>query len=95
MSGEIQTSATAERGLRKSLTGTVMSNKMDKTVVVAVPRRVKHPEYKKYVKSRETYKAHDDKNECNVGDTVVIHECRPLSRDKRWRVTSITRRATA
>jgi small subunit ribosomal protein S17 len=82
-----------ERGVRKTLIGTVYSDKMDKTVVVMIERLVKHPQYKKYVKRRAKYKAHDEKNECRSGDTVSIIETRPLSRDKRWRVKEIIRRA--
>ena len=82
-----------ERGLRKILIGTVHSDKMDKTVVVMVERLVKHPRYKKYVKKGAKYKAHDEKNECHTGDVVSIIETRPLSRDKRWRVKEIIRKA--
>ena len=82
-----------ERGVQKTLIGTVYSDKMDKTVVVMIERLVKHPQYKKYVKRRAKYKAHDEKNECRSGDTVSIIETRPLSRDKRWRVKEIIKRA--
>jgi len=82
-----------ERGIRKILIGTVHSDKMDKTVVVMVERLVKHPRYKKYVKKGAKYKAHDEKNECHTGDVVSIIETRPLSRDKRWRVKEIIRKA--
>jgi small subunit ribosomal protein S17 len=82
-----------ERGVRKTLIGTVYSDRMDKTVVVMIERLVKHPQYKKYVKRRAKYKAHDEKNECRSGDTVSIIETRPLSRDKRWRVKEIIKRA--
>ena len=78
---------------RKQRAGTVVSNKMDKTVVVLVERLVKHPKYRKYLKARKRYKAHDEKNTCQVGDQVEIIETRPLSRDKRWAVRSILRRA--
>ena len=78
---------------RKQRAGTVVSNKMDKTVVVLVERLVKHPKYRKYLKARKKYKAHDEKNTCQVGDQVEIIETRPLSRDKRWAVRSILRRA--
>ncbi len=71
---------------RRELTGRVVSNKMDKTVVVRVTRRVKHARYKKYLNRSSTYKAHDENNECLVGDEVIIQESRPLSRQKRWRV---------
>jgi small subunit ribosomal protein S17 len=73
--------------------GVVVSDKMDKTVVVAVHRLVKHPRYGKYVKRRTHFKAHDEKNDCSVGDRVVIAETRPLSRDKRWRVRKILEKA--
>ena len=78
---------------RKQRAGTVVSNKMDKTVVVLVERLVQHPKYRKYLKARKKYKAHDEKNTCQVGDQVEIIETRPLSRDKRWAVRSILRRA--
>lgn len=74
------------RGMRKIKVGTVVSDAMDKTVVVRVERLVPHPVYKKYTKRRAQYKAHDEKNECRVGDRVEIIETRPLSKDKRWRV---------
>jgi small subunit ribosomal protein S17 len=73
--------------------GVVVSNKMDMTVVVEVTRRVLHPKYKKYIKRRKRYKAHDAANDCNVGDQVLLEETRPLSKDKRWRVKEITERA--
>ena len=82
-----------ERNLRKVMTGTVVSNKMDKTVVVAVERLVQHPLYKKPVKNTQRFKAHDENNECKLGDTVAMMETRPLSKDKRWRVTEILERA--
>jgi small subunit ribosomal protein S17 len=69
---------------RRTLTGRVVSDKMDKTVSVEVIRRVKHSRYQKYVNRRNVYKAHDDANECQVGDTVVVRESRPLSKTKRW-----------
>ena len=71
---------------RRTLTGRVVSDKMDKTVTVEVVRRVKHAKYRKYVNRCKTYKAHDEANECHVDDVVVIEESRPLSRLKRWRV---------
>lgn len=80
---------TTERGKRKTLVGVVVSDKMDKTVVVKVDQLVKHPVYKKYIKRRERYKAHDEQNTCAAGDKVLIVETRPLSRDKRWRVREI------
>lgn len=76
---------------KKVYTGKVVSSKMDKTVVVAVTRTLQHPLYKKTVKKVSRFKAHDDANACNVGDTVQIVECRPLSKDKRWQVLSIVR----
>ena len=82
-------------GRRKTLTGTVVSDKMDKTVVVRVERRVLHGRYKKYVKKRKKYMAHDENNECRIGDVVKIMECRPLSKHKCWRVVEILRRAEA
>jgi small subunit ribosomal protein S17 len=82
-----------ERGIRKTLVGTICSDKMDKTVVVMIERLVKHPRYKKYVKRRAKYKAHDETNECHTGDTVSIIETRPLSREKRWRVKEVIRKA--
>lgn len=71
---------------KKQLTGTVISNKMQKTVVVKVERIKKHPKYKKRYKVSKKYKAHDEKGEYKIGDKVIIEECRPLSRDKKWRV---------
>lgn len=80
------------RGIRKTKVGLVVSDRMDKTVVVRVERLVPHPVYKKYVKRRTTYKAHDEKNECRVGDRVEIVETRPLSKEKRWRVCRLIER---
>ena len=77
---------------KKRLTGVVVSDKMDKTVVVMVERMVRHPRYGKYIKRRKKYHAHDEKNECRTGDVVEIIESRPLSRTKRWRVVRIIRR---
>ena len=82
-----------ERNLRKTRTGEVISNKMDKTVVVAVEDHVKHPLYKKIVKRTYKLKAHDEQNECNVGDIVKVMETRPLSKDKRWRLVEIMEKA--
>ncbi len=82
-----------ERGLRKSQTGVVISDKMDKTVVVQVDRLVKHSTYKKYVRRRAKYTVHDESNACKVGDRVVIRETRPLSKTKRWRVSQIVEKA--
>ena len=82
-----------ERNLRKTRTGKVISNKMDKTIVVAVEDNVKHPLYNKIVNDTVKYKAHDENNECGVGDKVLIMECRPYSKDKRWRVVEIIEKA--
>ncbi|MBO4902219.1 MAG: 30S ribosomal protein S17 [Lachnospiraceae bacterium] len=82
-----------ERNLRKTRIGKVTSNKMDKTIVVAVENHVKHPLYKKYVKKTYKLKAHDENNECNIGDTVKVMETRPLSKDKRWRLVEIVEKA--
>ena len=78
-----------ERNLRKTRVGKVVSNKMDKTIVVAIEDHIKHPLYKKIVKRTYKLKAHDEKNECNIGDTVKVMETRPLSKDKRWRLVEI------
>ena len=82
-----------ERNLRKTRTGKVVSDKMDKTIVVAVEDHVKHPLYKKIVKRTYKLKAHDENNECKVGDTVKVMETRPLSKDKRWRLVEIIEKA--
>lgn len=82
-----------ERSNRKTRTGVVSSDKMDKTVVVEVTEHVRHPLYGKYVKRTVKIKAHDEKNECGVGDTVRLMETRPLSRDKHWRVSEIIEKA--
>ena len=82
-----------ERNLRKTRTGKVVSNKMDKTIVVAIEDHVKHPLYGKIVKRTYKLKAHDENNECGVGDRVLIMETRPLSRDKRWRLVQIIEKA--
>jgi small subunit ribosomal protein S17 len=79
----------AERNLRKSKTGVVTSNKMAKTITVAVERKVKHPIYGKFVKKTNKFHAHDEQNECSIGDTVRIMECRPLSKSKRWRLVEV------
>ncbi|HOK42150.1 MAG TPA: 30S ribosomal protein S17 [Thermoclostridium caenicola] len=83
----------AERNLRKTRVGRVVSDKMDKTIVVAVEDNVRHPIYKKTVKRTTKFKAHDENNECKVGDRVLIMETRPLSRDKRWRLVEIIEKA--
>ena len=82
-----------KRNNHKTMTGTVVSNKMDKTVVVAVTTAAKHGMYSKTIKVTNKYKAHDAKNECGIGDKVSIEECRPLSREKRWSVAAILERA--
>ena len=82
-----------ERNLRKTSTGKVVSDKMDKTIVVAVEDHVKHPLYNKIVKRTYKLKAHDENNECKVGDTVKVMETRPLSKDKRWRLVEIMEKA--
>jgi len=82
-----------ERNLRKSRIGLVISDKMDKTVVVAVVFKVKHPLYKKYITQTKKFKAHDEENACGIGDKVKIIETRPLSKDKCWRVAEIIEKA--
>lgn len=78
-----------ERGSKKTQVGVVVKDKMQKTVVVQVDHLVKHPVYKKYIKRKVTFKAHDERSECALGDKVLIVESRPLSRDKRWRVRQV------
>lgn len=82
-----------ERNLRKTRTGKVISDKMDKTIVVAVIDNVRHPLYNKIVKRTYKLKAHDENNECGIGDTVRVMETRPLSKDKRWRLVEIIEKA--
>ena len=82
-----------ERNLRKTRVGIVTSDKMDKTVVVTIKNRVRHPLYNKIVNDTVKYKAHDENNECGIGDKVLIMECRPYSKDKRWRVVEIVEKA--
>ena len=82
-----------ERNLRKTRVGKVVSNKMDKTIVVAIDDRVQHPLYKKIVNKTYKLKAHDENNECSIGDTVRVMETRPLSKDKRWRLVEVIERA--
>ena len=82
-----------ERNLRKTRIGLVTSNAREKTITVSVERKLKHPMYGKFVKRSKKYAAHDDKNECNVGDTVRIMESKPLSKSKRWRLVEIIERA--
>ena len=82
-----------ERGMRKTRVGRVVSDKMDKTVVIAIEDSVRHPLYKKIVKRTSKLKVHDENNECSVGDRVEVMETRPLSKDKRWRLVSIVEKA--
>jgi len=82
-----------ERTLRKTRVGLVTSNKMDKTIVVSVVEKYKHPLYKKTVSKTKKFKAHDEENTCGIGDTVLIAETRPLSKDKNWRLVEIIERA--
>jgi small subunit ribosomal protein S17 len=91
---EVQTTGVADKTIRL-LTGKVVSNKMQKTITVAVERLVKHPTYGKYVRRTTKLKAHDENNECHEGDVVEIQECRPLSRDKAWRLARVVTRAQA
>ena len=81
------------RNIRKERTGIVVSNKMEKSIVVAVKRKVKHPVYGKFVNKTTKFTAHDDENTCNIGDTVKIMETRPLSKNKNWRLVQIIERA--
>lgn len=83
----------SERNLRKTRVGTVVSDKMDKTVVVAIADNVRHPLYKKIIKRTIKLKAHDEMNQCRIGDRVLVMETRPLSKDKRWRVVEIVEKA--
>jgi len=83
----------SERNLRKTRTGQVVSDKMDKTVVVAIKDKVRHPLYKKIIGRTIKLKAHDEKNECGIGDVVEVMETRPLSKDKHWRVVKIVEKA--
>ncbi len=83
----------SDRNIRKTEIGKVVSNKMDKTVVVAVEDRVRHPIYKKVIKRTVKLKAHDENNECSIGDRVRVMETRPLSKDKRWRLVKIIEKA--
>ena len=82
-----------QRGIRKTRVGVVVSDKMDKTIVVAIRTRVKHPLYGKIMNRTEKFKAHDEENSCGIGDTVRIMETRPLSKDKRWRLVEIVEKA--
>jgi small subunit ribosomal protein S17 len=82
-----------ERANRKEIVGKVLRNKMDKSIVIGVERKVKHPMYGKFVKKTSTFMAHDEKNECNIGDIVQVMETRPLSKNKRWRLVQIIEKA--
>lgn len=82
-----------ERNLRKERVGVVASNKMEKSIVVMIERKVKHPKYGKFVKQSSKFVAHDEKNECNIGDTVKIMETRKLSKNKNWRLVEIIEKA--
>lgn len=88
-----QIATTAARGRRKERIGEVTSNKMDKTITVLVERRLKHPIYGKFVKMSKKYHAHDENNECTIGDKVLIQETRPLSKLKRWRLVQVLEKA--
>ncbi len=83
----------SERNLRKTRVGKVVSNKMDKTIVVSIQDNVRHPLYKKIIKRTMKLKAHDENNECNIGDRVMVMETRPLSKDKRWRLVEVIEKA--
>jgi small subunit ribosomal protein S17 len=95
LSGSQETKLTMSEHTKKRKTqqGAVVSNRMDKSVVVLVERNVRHKLYGKYIRRRVKYMAHDESNECNIGDVVLIEECRPLSRNKRWRVRSVVEKA--
>ena len=81
---------TASQQVKSTITGNVVGDKMDKTVTVQIERRFKHPMYKKYIRKHSKIIAHDENNECKVGDTVEIEQCRPISKRKSWRVKSVT-----
>ncbi len=83
------TTTTVDRNLRKTRVGVVSSNKMDKTITVKVERKIKHPLYGKFLKKTTSFHAHDEKNECSIGDTVKIMESRPMSKTKRWRLVEV------
>ena len=91
--GATQAAATEQTGLRRRLTGKVVSDKMDKTVTVLVERRVQHPLYNKFVGRSKKYHAHDEKNEYHTGDVVLIEECRPIAKTKAWRVVKLVKKA--
>ncbi|MEX1202466.1 MAG: 30S ribosomal protein S17 [Ferruginibacter sp.] len=84
-----ETTTSVVRNLRKTRVGIVSSNKMDKTITVKVERKIKHPLYGKFLKKTTSFHAHDEKNECNIGDTVKIMESRPMSKTKRWRLVEV------
>ena len=88
-----ETTTSVVRNLRKTRVGIVSSNKMDKTITVKVERKIKHPLYGKFLKKTTSFHAHDEKNECNIGDTVKIMESRPMSKTKRWRLVEIVEKA--
>jgi small subunit ribosomal protein S17 len=90
---QMSTEITTQRQLRKTRIGVVSSNKMEKTITVSVVRKLKHPKYGKFLKKTKKFHAHDEKNECNIGDTVKIMETRPLSATKRWRLVEIVEKA--
>ncbi len=89
----VETNPALDRNLRKTRIGVVSSNKMVKTITVSVERKVKHPMYGKFVKKTTKFHAHDEKNECNIGDVVKIMETRPLSKTKRWRLVEVVEKA--
>lgn len=91
--GANQAAASEQTGLRRRLTGKVVSDKMDKTVTVLVERRVQHPLYNKFVGRSKKYHAHDEKNEYHTGDVVLIEECRPIAKTKAWRVVKLVEKA--
>ena len=93
MTTELELTPDTDRKLRKTRVGVVTSNKMQKTITVAVVRKLKHPKYGKFLKKTKKFHAHDEKNECNIGDTVKIMETRPLSATKRWRLVEIVEKA--
>jgi len=92
-SDELKVEVTPKQSSKRILQGVVVSNKPDKSIVIKVVRQVAHPIYKKYYKKSKKFMAHDEKNECNVGDVVRIRECRPLSKRKRWELLEIVERA--
>ena len=93
MAEAAETTSAEDRGRRKLRVGKVVSDKMQKTVVVMIERLVKHPEYKRYVRKRSKFKVHDEKNECKEGDIIRFMETRPLSKEKRWRFVEFVERA--